>query len=64
MKIINITEAEKKSLIILSLPKSISVITTVVSATPTTTMEAINALVREVIEREKNPNNQEGKAKT
>ncbi len=61
---INVTEAEKKSLIIRSLPKSMSLISTVVSATPTMTMEAIDALVRRDIESEKNPNNQKGSTKT
>ncbi len=60
---INITEAEKKSLI-RSLPKSMSVISIVVSATPNMKFDAIDALVREEIEREKNPNNRKGNTKT
>ena len=47
---IYISESEKKPLIIRSLPKSMSVISTVVSATPTMTMGTIDALVREKIE--------------
>ena len=60
---ITITEAEKTSLIIPSLRKSMSVISTVVRATPTMTIDATDALVREEIEREKNPNYQKGKPK-
>ncbi len=61
---VTINEAEKKSLIIRSLPKSMSVISTVFSATPTITMDAIDAIVREEIEHEKNPNNQKRNTKT
>ncbi len=61
---INITEAERKSLIIRSLPKSMSVISTVASAAPTMNLDAIDALVREEIERENNTPNQKGNTKT
>ncbi len=61
---ISITDVENKSLIIRSLPKSMSDISTVVSATPTVTMDAIDALVWEEIEREKNSYNQKGETKT
>ena len=60
----NITESEKKSLIILPLLKSMSVISTVVSAIPTMTMDAIDVLVREEMEHEKNSNNRKGNTKT
>ncbi len=39
-------------------------ISTVVSAAPTVTMDPIDALVREEIEREKNPYNQKGEPMT
>ncbi len=61
---IAITEAELRSLIIRSLPKSMSVISTVVTAIPTMTMDAIDALVGVEIVREKNPNNQKMNTKT
>ena len=61
---IAITEAELRSLIIRSLPKSMSVISTVVTAIPTMTMDAIDALVGVEIVREKNPNNQKRNTKT
>ena len=52
---VDIFEAEKNSLIIRSLPKSMFVIATVVSATHAMTIEAIDALIRKTIDREKNP---------
>ena len=55
---INIAEAEKKSFTIGSL-HTMSVISTVFSSTLTITMDAIDALVREEIEREKNTENME-----
>ena len=58
VEIINITEAEMELFIILSLPKSRSAISTVLCATPTMAIDAIDAFAREKIERETNPHNQ------
>ena len=47
----------KKSMIIRSLPESLSVISTVASAQNDMTLESLDALVRAEIDRKKNPHN-------
>jgi len=62
MQEVSINDATKKSMLIRSLPESLSVISTVASAQPTMTIESLDALVRAELDRKKNPNNPQEKA--
>jgi len=59
---VNIEDKVKKSMLIRSLPESLSVISTVASAQQEMPLENLDALVRAELDRKKNPHNFQGKA--
>ena len=55
-----IDNRQKKSMLINSLPESLSTISTVSSAPVNMTVESLDALVRAEIDRRNNPHNRQG----
>ena len=60
---VEIDDAQKKSMLIRTLPESMSVISTVVSAQAGMSLESLDALIRAELDRKNNPYNPQGKGK-
>ena len=64
MQSVSNDERQKKSMLVYSLPESLSVISTLASVQQEMTVENLNALIHAQIDRKKNQHNPQGKRGT